>query len=42
MTDLITTLILTLDISREEAMQLASVLNVSQDEDQWTDEYETF
>ena len=42
MTDLITTLILTLDISREEAMQLASVLNVSQDEDQWADEYETF
>lgn len=42
MTDLITTLILTLDISREEAMQLASVLNVSQDEDQWCDEYEQF
>lgn len=42
MTDLVNTLIMTLDISREEAMQLASVLNVSQDDEQWADEYETF
>ena len=42
MKDLIYTLIETLGVSREEAMQLASVLNVSDDEDQWADEYETF
>lgn len=40
MNDLVTTLILTLDISREEAQQLAQF--VEEDPDPWQDEYETF
>lgn len=42
MSDLAITLMQTLDLSREEAQLLASMIFNPEDEDQWADEYETF
>ena len=44
MTDLIITLIQTLDISKEEAMQLVQFIrdDPADPEDMWVDPYETF